>query len=103
MTGMLRFALRRGADLDAIFAQVNNQLVEDLPEEHFVTAFLGVLDTDTHRVDYHAAGQGPLLHFQAATGVCRWLSPTTFPLGFMKFPGSIRRTGSNSRRATYSA
>ncbi len=63
MTGMLRVALRLGADLDAIFAQVNNQLVEDLPEEHFVTAFLGVLDTDTHRVDYHAAGQGPLLHF----------------------------------------
>jgi phosphoserine phosphatase len=86
MTGMLRVALRLGADLDAIFAQVNNQLVEDLPEEHFVTAFFGVLDTDAHRVDYHAAGQGPLLHFQAATGACRWLSPTTFPLGFMKFP-----------------
>jgi anti-sigma regulatory factor (Ser/Thr protein kinase) len=83
---MLRVALRLGADLDAIFAQVNNQLVEDLPEEHFVTAFLGVLDTVAHRVDYHAAGQGPLLHFQAATGACRWLSPTTFPLGFMKFP-----------------
>ncbi len=45
MTGMLRVALRLGADLDAIFAQVNNQLVEDLPEEHFVTAFFGVLDT----------------------------------------------------------
>jgi anti-sigma regulatory factor (Ser/Thr protein kinase) len=86
MTGMLRVALRLGADLDAIFAQVNNQLVEDLPEEHFVTAFFGVLDTVTHNVDYHAAGQGPLLHFQAATGTCRWLSPTTFPLGFMKFP-----------------
>jgi sigma-B regulation protein RsbU (phosphoserine phosphatase) len=86
MTGMLRVALRLGADLDAIFAQVNNQLVEDLPEEHFVTAFFGVLDTVAHRVDYHAAGQGPLLHFQAATGACRWLSPTTFPLGFMKFP-----------------
>jgi phosphoserine phosphatase len=86
MTGMLRVALRLGADLDAIFAQVNNQLVEDLPEEHFVTAFFGVLDVATHRVDYHAAGQGPLLHFQAATGVCRWLSPTTFPLGFMKYP-----------------
>ena len=86
MTGMLRVALRLGADLDAIFAQVNNQLVEDLPEEHFVTAFFGVLDTVTHTVDYHAAGQGPLLHFQAATGACRWLSPTTFPLGFMKYP-----------------
>jgi phosphoserine phosphatase RsbU/P len=85
MTGMLRVALRLGADLDSIFAQVNNQLVEDLPEEHFVTAFFGVLDIPAHRVDYHAAGQGPLLHFQAATGACRWLSPTTYPLGFMKY------------------
>jgi phosphoserine phosphatase len=86
MTGMLRVALRLGADLDAIFAQVNNQLVEDLPEEHFVTAFFGVLDVVNHTVQYHAAGQGPLLHFQAATGVCKWLSPTTYPLGFMKYP-----------------
>jgi phosphoserine phosphatase len=86
MTGMLRVALRLGADLDAIFAQVNNQLVEDLPEEHFVTAFFGVLDIAAHKVDYHAAGQGPLLHFHAATGVCQWLPPTTFPLGFMKYP-----------------
>jgi phosphoserine phosphatase len=86
MTGMLRVALRLGADLDAIFAQVNNQLVEDLPEEHFVTAFFGVLDTSTNNISYHAAGQGPLLHFIAATGECRWLSPTTFPMGFMRYP-----------------
>jgi phosphoserine phosphatase len=86
MTGMLRVALRLGADLDAIFAQVNNQLVEDLPEEHFVTAFFGILDTRSHSVSYHAAGQGPLLHFRAATGECRWLPPTTFPMGFMHYP-----------------
>jgi anti-sigma regulatory factor (Ser/Thr protein kinase) len=86
MTGMLRVALRLGADLDAIFAQVNNQLVEDLPEEHFVTAFFGILDTRSHSVSYHAAGQGPLLHFCASTGECRWLPPTTFPMGFMHYP-----------------
>jgi phosphoserine phosphatase len=86
MTGMLRVALRLGADLDAIFAQVNNQLVEDLPEEHFVTAFFGVLDPHGHDMTYHAAGQGPLLHFKAATGECRWLEPTTYPMGFMRYP-----------------
>lgn len=86
MTGMLRVALRLGADLNSIFAQVNNQLVEDLPEEHFVTAFFGVLDTHSHSVDYHAAGQGPLLHFHASTGECQWLSPTTFPMGFVRYP-----------------
>jgi anti-sigma regulatory factor (Ser/Thr protein kinase) len=83
---MLRVALRLGADLDAIFAQVNNQLVEDLPEEHFVTAFFGILDAGAHTVSYHSAGQGPLLHFRAASGECCWLSPTTFPMGFMRYP-----------------
>jgi len=86
MTGMLRVALRLGADLDAIFTHVNNQLVEDLPEEHFVTAFLGMLDPHRHEVTYHAAGQGPLLHFRAATGECEWREPTTFPMGYMRYP-----------------
>ena len=31
LTAMLRVGLRLGASLDAIFTQVNNQLVEDLP------------------------------------------------------------------------
>ncbi len=86
MTGMLRVALRLGADLDAIFTHVNNQLVEDLPEEHFVTAFLGMLDPRRHEIVYHAAGQGPLLHYHAATGECEWRPPTTFPMGFMRYP-----------------
>ena len=63
MTGMLRVALRLGADLDAIFAQVNNQLVEDLPEEHFVTAFFGVLDVVTHTVRVPRRGPGPAAAF----------------------------------------
>jgi sigma-B regulation protein RsbU (phosphoserine phosphatase) len=86
LTGMLRVALRLGAGLDSIFTHVNNQLVEDLPEEHFVTAFLGLLDPRRHEVSYHAAGQGPLLHFHAASGECEWRSPTTFPMGYMRFP-----------------
>jgi phosphoserine phosphatase len=86
MTGMLRVALRLGADLDSIFTHVNNQLVEDLPEEHFVTAFLGMLDPRSHEIVYHAAGQGPLLHYHAATGECEWRPPTTFPMGFMRYP-----------------
>ena len=86
LAGMLRVALRLGAGLDAIFAQVNNQLVEDLPDEHFVTAFVGLLDADRHYVEFHSAGQGPLLHYRAADHRCVWLPPTTFPLGFTRFP-----------------
>lgn len=86
MTGMLRVALRLGADLESIFTHVNNQLVEDLPDEHFVTAFLGILDAASNEVHFHSAGQGPLLHFHAATGECEWRAPTTFPMGFVRYP-----------------
>src|SRR5210317_961611 len=40
---MLRIALRLGADLDDVFVNINDQLVEDLPEDRFVTAFFGLL------------------------------------------------------------
>jgi phosphoserine phosphatase len=86
LAGMLRVALRLGARLDAIFNQVNNQLVEDLPDEHFVTAFVGLLDTDRHELEFYSAGQGPLLHFRAAENRCVWMGPTTFPMGFARFP-----------------
>jgi phosphoserine phosphatase len=85
MTAMLRVALRLGADLDNVFNHINNQLVEDLPEEHFITAFLGILDTRAHVATFHSGGQGPLLHFRAATGEFRWLTPSMFPLGFMTY------------------
>jgi len=80
---MLRMAVRLGADLDAAFRHINDQLVEDLPDNRFVTAFLGLLDTESHRVIYHAGGQGPLLHFHAVSGECEWLGASTIPMGFM--------------------
>lgn len=48
-------------DLCAVGARVNRLLAEDLTEDRFVTAFLGVLDPARHRLEYIAAGQGPLL------------------------------------------
>jgi phosphoserine phosphatase len=83
---MLRVALRLEADMDETFRHMNNQLVEDLPPDRFVTAFLGLLDTRQHQVRYHAAGQGPILHYSAATGACDLHPPTTFPLGAMSMP-----------------
>jgi len=80
---MLRIARRLGADLDATFYNINDQLEQDLPSNRFVTAFVGVLDAGQHRVTYHSAAQGPLLHFRAASGECEWLGSTTMPLGFI--------------------
>ena len=88
MQGMLRVAFRLGADLDAAYLHVNNQLAEDLPDDRFITAFIGLLDPLTHRVRFHAAGQGPILHFHADTRTCEWHEPSTFPVGIMSLDES---------------
>jgi phosphoserine phosphatase RsbU/P len=83
MRAMLRIALRMGATLDDAYIHVNNQMEQDLPDDRFVTAFLGELDPRSHGIRYHSGGQGPLLHFKAASADCEWHKPTTFPLGVL--------------------
>lgn len=84
MQAMLRVAFRCGADLDNAFRHVNNQLEEDLPDDRFITAFMGFLDPVTHRVRFHSGGQGPILHFTAADEQCVFHPPTTFPVGVIE-------------------
>jgi len=81
---MLRVALRLGAGLDQVFVNINDQLVEDLPEDRFVTAFFGLLDAHEHTVKFHSAGQGPIMHYHAVSKTYDWHEPSTFPLGYMK-------------------
>jgi sigma-B regulation protein RsbU (phosphoserine phosphatase) len=83
MQAMLRVSFRLGASLDQAYMHVNNQLNEDLPDDRFITAFMGFLDPTTHTVNYHSGGQGPILHFCAADQSCEWHSPTNFPVGIM--------------------
>lgn len=81
MQAMFRVAFRVGAELGEAYIHVNNQLDEDLPDDRFVTAFAGFLDSEQHAVSYFSAGQGPILHYRAASDSCDWYGPTTFPLG----------------------
>jgi phosphoserine phosphatase RsbU/P len=83
MHAMLRMAFRLGADLETAFLQVNNQLASTLADDRFITAFIGLLDTATHRMRFHSGGQAPILHFLAATGTCARHDPTSFPLAAM--------------------
>ena len=80
---MLRMAVRLGAGLDDAFRHINDQLADDLSSNRFVTAFLGVLDTASHRLTYHAGGQGPILHFHAARSEASLEAATTLPMGMM--------------------
>ncbi len=84
MQAMLRVSFRHGSDLDHAYMHVNNQLAEDLPDDRFITAFMGFLDPATHVINYHSGGQGPILHFRAADETCEWYQPTNFPVGIME-------------------
>jgi phosphoserine phosphatase len=81
---MLRIALRLDADLDSAFSNINDQLAQDLSSNRFVTAFLGQLDATTHRIEYHAGGQGPLLHFHALEDRTEFCDSTVMPMGLME-------------------
>jgi sigma-B regulation protein RsbU (phosphoserine phosphatase) len=81
---MLRVALRLGASLDAAFEHINAQMVEDLPEGRFVTAFFGLLNTRNHELEYLSAGQGPMLHFHERGEIFEWQDPDCAPMGFLE-------------------
>ncbi len=83
MQAMLRMAFRLGADLETAFRQANNQLAGYLPEDRFVTAFIGLLDPAAHKLRFHSGGQAPILLFDAATRAIRRYKPTSFPLAAM--------------------
>jgi phosphoserine phosphatase len=81
MHSLLRMALRLEADLPTAFAQVNDQLAATLPDGRFVTAFVGVLDTERHGVDFISGGQSPILHLGSADGVLTVHRAGSFPMG----------------------
>jgi phosphoserine phosphatase len=80
---MLRVALRLESSLDDAFVHINDQLCDDLPDDRFVTGFFGLLDAKTNKVQFHSGGQGPIMHYHAASGEYDWHPATTFPLGYM--------------------
>ena len=90
MHAMLRVAFRVGADLKNAYRHANNQMVEDLPDDRFVTAFIGFLEPTSNSVLYHSAGQGPILHYRAAHKSCVLSGPTSFPMGAMEIDEDIQ-------------
>ena len=83
MQAMLHTAFGLGADLESAYLQVNNQLAETLPDDRFITAFIGLLDSATHRLRFHSGGQGPILRYASASGTFTRSKVTSFPLAAM--------------------
>jgi len=80
---LLRMAVRTGLGLNAIAAQLNDQLHEDLGQGRFVTAWLAEVASSQHRVRTLSAGQAPILRFHRAKGQCEILSADGPPLGVL--------------------
>jgi serine phosphatase RsbU (regulator of sigma subunit) len=79
---LLRAVAGGSAGLEASVNAVHRLLCLDLPENRFVTAFCGVLDSSSAALDYLSAGQGPILLYEAATASVRDLPVQGLPLAF---------------------
>jgi sigma-B regulation protein RsbU (phosphoserine phosphatase) len=75
---LVRAMLRMSDDLARISAAVNELLAQDLADDRFVTAFLGILEPERHRVRYISSGQGPLLLVRRDSAECRPASALPF-------------------------
>jgi len=83
MRAMLRMCARFEVPLMNAAQQINDQLADDLSTNRNVAAILGKLDPVQHRVDYLAAGQGPLLHYHCNDDRAECLRATTPSLGIL--------------------
>jgi len=70
-------------DIENVMCRVNNLLSEDLPENRFVTVFLGLLDANASQLHYCSAGQGPLLWLHADTNQADTLGAGGIPMGII--------------------
>ena len=77
---MLRMGARLGGDLSRVVAHLNAQLCEDLPAGRFITAFIGVLDSQAHTITYESPGQAPLLIVRA-DGSFEEFNANAMPMG----------------------
>ena len=80
---MLRMAVRMGKDLLTIVRHLNDQLCADLPDNQFITAWLGELNAREHRLTSFSAGQAPLLYYDAARDAVEVINADMPPFGVL--------------------
>ncbi|MEK6233146.1 MAG: SpoIIE family protein phosphatase, partial [Planctomycetales bacterium] len=77
----LRATLPLSPDLEQGVTQANQLLSLDLPDDRFVTAFVGLLAPEKNELLYTSAGHGPLLWYCAAEDRFEELPTHGLPLG----------------------
>ncbi|HSN76643.1 MAG TPA: GAF domain-containing protein [Anaerolineae bacterium] len=81
---LLRVSAHDHAAPDQALLHANTWINAGNREDMFVTAWYGILDPASHRVDFANAGHSLALHVQAVDGVIRMLRPAGMPLGVVE-------------------
>jgi phosphoserine phosphatase len=80
---LLRASLSLTQNLERVLVLVNDLLNADLPEDRFVTSFVGLLEPQEHHFSYISAGQGGVFHFTRSTGEVNEMPTSGLPLGVL--------------------
>ena len=86
---MMRALWIDNCDIEEVVRKVNRLMEADLPDNRFITAFLGVLYSETGQLHYCSAGQAPMLWLHADSGDVDILAANTFPMGILPDMGNI--------------
>ena len=80
---LIRGAISVNPPLRKLIATVNTILAKDLPENKFITLFLGRLNPSIHQLEYANAGQSPILLHHGQTNDVEILETTGIALGII--------------------
>lgn len=69
-------------ELTVVVEQINALLAREEPEDHFVSAFFGIVD-GRGELSYLSAGQGPILRLRRGRDEVLELRPDSLPLGIV--------------------
>jgi sigma-B regulation protein RsbU (phosphoserine phosphatase) len=86
---MIRALWIDNCDIEEVTRKVNRLMEADLPDNRFITAFLGVLSSETGQLHYCSAGQAPMLWLHADSCNIDILEANTFPMGILPDMGNI--------------
>ena len=86
---LINEGMEDGLPLSTAVERANARLCEGNEKCMFVTAWVGVLDWDTGRIEYVNAGHNPPMHWRSESASWDWLPKSLgMPLGLMDLPYS---------------
>lgn len=76
-----RASFTSGGELGALMQHINDLLIQDLPDDRFITFVVALVDPNTHGVKLLSAGHGPILLYQHARRAVDAFNAHDIPFG----------------------